>query len=159
MGSRGEFGFRCVKYFPNDKLAANITGAFEIPTRDYSKETPVSDEVFRAYARLYTYDKADLKAATEAMDDSSEDWRREKVTFSAAYGNERVIAYLFLPKHAKPPFQTVVFFPGSKDLNDRSSEKDLSTRLFDFLIANGRAVLYPVQEHVGARRRLGIRRA
>jgi dienelactone hydrolase len=116
----------------------------EIPSRDYSKETPVSDEVFRAYARLYAYDKADVKAVTEAVDDSSEDWLREKVTFSAAYGNERVIAYLFLPKHAKPPFQTVVFFPGSNNLNERSSEKNLSTRLFDFLIANGRAVLYPV---------------
>ena len=40
-------------------------------------------------------------------------WRMETVSFRAAYGNERVTAYLFLPDNAKPPFQTVVYFPGS----------------------------------------------
>ena len=51
------FGFRCVKYFPNDTLPASISGTLDVPSRDYSKETPVSDDVFRAYARLYAYDK------------------------------------------------------------------------------------------------------
>ena len=36
----------------------------------------------------------------------------EKITYAAAYGNERASAYLFLPTKGKPPFQTVVFFPG-----------------------------------------------
>jgi eukaryotic-like serine/threonine-protein kinase len=138
------FGFRCVKYFPHDTLAGSITAALEIPSRDYSREKPVTDEVFRAYARLYAYDKTDLKAVTEAVDQSSEDWRREKVTFSAAYGNERVIAYFYLPKHSKPPFQTVVFFPGSGALTERSSERGMYVRPFDFMVANGRAVLHPV---------------
>ena len=39
-------------------------------------------------------------------------WKEEKITFDAAYGNERVIAYLFLPKTASPPYQTVVVFTG-----------------------------------------------
>lgn len=133
-----------MKYFPNDTLPANISGALEVPTRDYSREEPVRDEVFRAYARLYAYDKTDLKPATELVDDSNEDWRRERITFAAAYGNERVIAHLFLPKHAKPPFQTVIFFPGPNALVDRSRERDVTTRVFDFMIANGRAVLHPV---------------
>ena len=143
-GRAANFGFRCVKYFPEDTLAANISGSLEMPSRDYANERPVTDEVFRAYARLYAYDKTDLKAVIEAADDSSDDWRRERITFAAAYGNERVIAHLFLPKHGKPPFQTVVFFPGSNALLDRSSEEDLTTRVFDFLLANGRAVLHPV---------------
>ena len=58
-----------------------------------------------------------------------EDWTAEKITYAAAYGNERAIAYLFLPKKAKPPFQTVLFFPGIERsaaaevlaLHDRSS--------------------------------------
>jgi eukaryotic-like serine/threonine-protein kinase len=37
----------------------------------------------------------------------------EKVSFDAAYGKERVTAYLFLPKNSSPPFQTIVYFPGS----------------------------------------------
>ena len=100
-----------MKYFADDKVAAGISGPLEVPARDYSKEQPVSNEVFRAFARLYAYDKTDLHAVKEATDDSVEDWTRERITFTAAYGNERVIAYLFLPKHSTPPFQTVVFFP------------------------------------------------
>ena len=46
-------------------------------------------------------------------DESPEDWIVEKITFNAAYGNERVIAYLFLPKNASPPYQTLIFFPGA----------------------------------------------
>ena len=49
----------------------------------------------------------------------AENWKSEKITFAAAYGNERVIAYLFLPKKAQPPLQTVVYFPGSQ--RDRPS--------------------------------------
>ena len=36
----------------------------------------------------------------------------EKVSYAAAYGGERIPAYLFLPKNAKPPYQVVVVFPG-----------------------------------------------
>ncbi len=46
-------------------------------------------------------------------DESPDDWIVEKITFNAAYGNERMIAYLYIPKNASPPFQTLIFFPGS----------------------------------------------
>jgi hypothetical protein len=32
---------------------------------------------------------------TEAVDDRSELWRTEKVSFTAAYGNERLTAFLY----------------------------------------------------------------
>ena len=54
-----------------------------------------------------------LKAALEEVDDSSPYWRKEKVSFEAAYGTERVPAFLFLPKNAKPPYQALVFHPGA----------------------------------------------
>ena len=38
--------------------------------------------------------------------------RKETVSFAAAYGGERVLAYLFLPRGAEPPYQTVVWYPG-----------------------------------------------
>jgi pimeloyl-ACP methyl ester carboxylesterase len=79
------------------------------------------------------------------VDDAREYWRKEKVTFQAAYGNERVIAYLFLPKNAAPPYQTILFFPGAGVLNVRSSERlDLDLLWFDFIVRSGRAVMYPV---------------
>ena len=56
--------------------------------------------------------------------------------------------YLFLPKNASPPYQTVVFFPGSGALRIRSSNAPQSffqgLPAFDFIIRSGRAVLFPV---------------
>ena len=141
---RPTFGFRCVRLSPEDRLAAEVTRAIEFPSRDFSKETPVSDEVFRAFAGLYAYDRTDLAARLESVDETGDAWRREKVTYAAAYGNERVVAHLFLPKGGRPPYQTVVFFPGSGDLQRVSSDREMDIRRVDFIVKSGRALLYPV---------------
>ena len=62
---------------------------------------------------VYSFDHGDLNAKVESVDDSSPEWRLEKVSYAAAYGGERIPAYLFLPKNAKPPYQVVVVFPGA----------------------------------------------
>src|SRR5262249_37059470 len=104
----------------------------------------VSDELFRVYKSLYNYDKTPLHPIVESVDETS-DWKRQKITFAAAYGNERVTAYLFLPKKSQPPFQTVVFFPGSEAINSRSSATLVEVAFaLDFVIKSGRAVLFPV---------------
>src|SRR5215831_2725298 len=56
----------------------------------------------------------------------------------------RVIAYLFLPKKGHPPFQTVVYFPGSGTIDIRSSGTLQPEPTFDFIIKGGRAVIFPV---------------
>jgi eukaryotic-like serine/threonine-protein kinase len=111
--------------------------------RDFSHEKPVSDEVFRAYRSLYAYDKAPLNSAVESVDDSSESWRKEKVSFDAAYGNERVTAFIFLPRQGTPPYPTIVFFPGSNAIHTRSSQ-DMLLRGIDFVPRSGRAIVYPI---------------
>ena len=73
-----------------------------------------------------------------------QNWKSEKITFAAAYGNERVIAYLFLPKKAQPPLQTVVYFPSSQAIDLRSSANLSAVDLFDFVIKSGRAFMFPV---------------
>ena len=133
------FGFRCAKYASGNP--ASVTSPVPFPGRDYTREKPVSDELFRAYKSLYSYDKTPLNAALESVDDSNEYWKREKITFAAAYGNERVIAYLFLPRKFGPPLQTVVWFPGANGIRTRSI--GLLPTTFDFLIKSGRAVLVP----------------
>ena len=107
---RANFGFRCVKLDSPANAAAK--SLIEVTTRDYWKEKPVSDEVFKAYSALYAYDKGELNAQVEETG-SMESWSRAKVTFDAAYGHERVTASLFLPKNTSPPFQAVVHFPGA----------------------------------------------
>jgi dipeptidyl aminopeptidase/acylaminoacyl peptidase len=112
-------------------------------SRDYSKERPASDEAFKIYQSLYAYDRTPLNATVEALSDDSPYWRREKITIDAAYGKDRVPAFLFLPRNAAPPFQTVVFFPAGQAFTTRSTAY-LETRQVQFLIQSGRAVLYPV---------------
>jgi len=56
---RSNFGFRCVRLDspPSESAAARI----EVTGRDYSKDKPVSTEIFKAYTGLYTYDKGELQ--------------------------------------------------------------------------------------------------
>ena len=147
-------GFRCMKYLGPDENLAILKRPIERTYRDYTKEKPVSDEIFKIYLRMYAYDKTELNDAIESVDNSSEDWIREKISFDAAYGGERVPAYLFIPKNVDPPYQTIVFFPGSGDLHTLSSEIAMSYRIrdFDFIIKSGRAFLYPVYKSCYERR-------
>jgi cephalosporin-C deacetylase-like acetyl esterase len=142
-------GFRCVRYLEGK---APPDGVFEAygsdAVRDLVKETPVSDEVFSVYRRLFDYDPRDLQAKVEARDESRPDWIRERVSFTAAYGDERVIAQLYLPRSARPPHQVVVYFPGSDAIRAGSSD-ELEQRLTFWLVLSpllkaGRAVFYPV---------------
>ena len=136
-----EYGFRLAKYTapPPESAMGPLQGLF----RDYRHEKPVSDDVFHAYRSLYAYDKAPLNSAVETVDDSSESWRKEKVSFDAAYGNERITAYIYLPRHGAPPYQTIVFFPGSNAIQTRSSQ-DLILKGIDFMPRSGRAMVYPI---------------
>ena len=136
-------GFRTVKYL----TPASVPGATTLPVnrtaRDYSTEKPASAEVFAVYRSLYASDPAPLEAKIERTDDSHPAWRREVFTVAAAYGKERVPAHLFVPKHVKPPYSVVVFWPGSGAINAKSSE-NLSPGPFEFILTSGRAVLAPV---------------
>jgi cephalosporin-C deacetylase-like acetyl esterase len=136
------FGFRCAKYRSTGTVA-RAANPVTLRARDFNREKPVSDELFRVYKSLYSYDKTPLHAVVESVDQTDQ-WKREKVTFAAAYGNERVLAYLFLPKNSQPPFQTVVRFPGSEAIDIRSSATLPEPELFDFVIKSGRAVMFPV---------------
>ncbi len=136
-------GFRCVKYIEPESIPKVATDPMPSPRRDLTKEKPASDVLFNAYRSLYSYDKTPLNASVEPLAQNEDDWSAEKITYSAAYGNELATAYLFLPKKTKPPFQTVVFFPGSNALVLRKFSL-YTTAALDAVLKSGRAVLYPV---------------
>jgi len=146
---RPNFGFRCAKLDspPTAAAAARI----EVRTRDYSKEKPAPDDVFRAYSTLYTYDKGKLNARVEEIS-TKENWSLAKVTFDAAYGHERVTAYLFLPKNASPPFQTIVYFPGGGAFLDDKLDFTSVEDSYDFLLKSGRALIVPIYKGMYERR-------
>jgi eukaryotic-like serine/threonine-protein kinase len=136
------YGIRLMKNIGGPPGEA-LTRPIEHLTRDFTKEKPVSDQVFNIYKAFYTYDKTDLKPHVESVDDTSEYWRRERITYNAAYGNERILANLFLPKNATPPYQTIVYFPHGGAFDERSSE-NVEMVFLDFIIRSGRALLLPV---------------
>jgi eukaryotic-like serine/threonine-protein kinase len=136
------FGIRTIKYAENEPPPASIAAPVEPDHRDYSKEHPVPDEVFKSFARFYAYDKTPLNATLDYSKDE-EQWRKEKIVIDAAYNSERMSMYLFLPKNAHPPFQTAVYFPGSNALDERSSD-NMEMYAVNLLTRSGRAVLFPV---------------
>ena len=140
------FGFRCMKLLMDDGVweqAARPVAWSVRPRLDDQK--PCSDELFQAYRKLYDYSKTELQPTVEAAVDLSIYTTREKVSFNAAYGNERVIAYLYLPRMAKAPFQTVVYWPSAYALGINSFQNiDGMPELFESHTRNGRAFVFPV---------------
>jgi len=114
------------------------------PTSDFVWGESVSDDVFVALASQYTYDPQPLEALAEVVDVESRYWTRERVTFDAAYDDDRVLAHLFLPRGVEPPYQTVVYFPGAGTIQKSSSETLQGMDILERIIKSGRAVMYPV---------------
>jgi eukaryotic-like serine/threonine-protein kinase len=52
-------------------------------------------------------------------------------------------AHLFLPARSKPPYQTVVLFPGSQAIHTRTFGL-AEIRRIDFLVKSGRALILPI---------------
>jgi dienelactone hydrolase len=137
-------GLRLVQYLRGDTTLAAASRPAVREHRDFSKERPVSNAIYQVYRRLYDYDRTPLRAVIEQSDSSAEDWVLQRITFDAAYGNDRVTTYLFLPKRGHPPYQTIVYFPGSNAIHDRSFLTSMQTGVFNFILKSGRAVLYPI---------------
>jgi dienelactone hydrolase len=136
-------GFRCIQYLGQPENREFLEKPVELLHRDFLNEPKVSDEIFAVFLKQYLYDKTDLNVVIGTASEE-ENYIREKISFDAAYGNERIMAYLFLPKHGTPPYQTVVYFPGSGAMASRSSENLGINELNRIFIKSGRAVLYPI---------------
>ncbi len=145
------YGFRCMKNLGSGPLAEALGRPIEHLVRDYNTEKPVSDQVFEIYKRFYAYDRTNLRPEVEPMDDGSEYWRKERIAFNAAYRNERILAYLFLPKNARPPYQTIIYFPHAGAREERSSE-NIEMLFADFIVKSGRALLFPIYKGTYERR-------
>jgi formylglycine-generating enzyme required for sulfatase activity/dienelactone hydrolase/predicted Ser/Thr protein kinase len=139
---RANIGFRCAESAtpPQPSFLDAVELRF---VRDYSQEQPISDAKFVDLRRVYNYAKTPLHAKLEETDDSNPYWRKEKVSFDAAYPGERITAYLFLPRGGAPPYQTLLYGPSGMAYMEKSS-KHLEMWFVEPLIRSGRAVLYPV---------------
>ena len=135
-------GFRCVKpadVSPDDR---QLEATIALPFRDVRHEPGVSDQTFALFLAQYRYDERPLHAVVEETRED-EDYTRQKIAFDAAYGGERMSAYLFLPKAGRPPYQTIVLFPGSNAIHTRSSDA-VSPGQNLFVLKSGRALILPI---------------
>lgn len=135
-------GFRCIREVETSRVDSVLEATIELPFRDFRSEPRTSDETFAQYLTQFRYDATPLRAEVEERL-VEEDYIRERISFDAAYGGERMTAYLFLPKNGTPPYQTVVMFPGSEALHKRSSAEVTPGR-GSFAPKSGRALLMPV---------------
>jgi dienelactone hydrolase len=115
--------------------------------RDYRKVTPVADAEFAIYRRLFDYDVLPLDARRDTAG-VGEQYRWEKVSFVAAYGRERMSAYIFLPKDATPPYPAVLYWPHTGAIVQRASDPKGFAHSFEsylgFIPRSGRALVMPV---------------
>ena len=142
-------GFRCAFYPEPEKTPLPAFQGLHIAEekKDPAREKPVADAIFQVYKEQFSYDKTDLKVRLESKKESPE-WSLEKISFDAAYGGERVLAWLFLPRNSAPPYQTVIFLNASGAMDQRSSQNIENwyefTMFLSFIVKTGRAVICPV---------------
>jgi eukaryotic-like serine/threonine-protein kinase len=139
-------GLRLIKYLGAGSLPKQLTEPVASVIPDYRNVKPVPEGIYRVYESLFDYDPTPLDAKIESEDDRSPYWRRQRITFNAAYGDERVIAYLFLPQGVSPPYQTVVYFPHSGATMYPTIE-DSQLSYVDFIPKSGRALLFPIYKN------------
>jgi dienelactone hydrolase len=137
-------GLRCVKYpGGREMVPAAALDPVECKSRDFESFEPISDATFRSYMDTwYRYDQTPLNARVELVDDDLGYCWRERITFDAAYPNERVTAYLHLPEDVTPPYQIVVWYPTGMARFSPWDERAYTHELV-CIIRSGRAVLVP----------------
>ena len=141
-------GFRCVRYSKSEKPLTNMfSDPVQRPaeSKDYSTAVPCPDEEFSIMLEQFEYDPTPLNPEVELIDEPSPFWRRkEKITFDAAYDGERMIAYLFVPRSVGPPYQAVIYWPGSSAYESKSFQGLPERHSTELVLTCGRALLFPV---------------
>jgi eukaryotic-like serine/threonine-protein kinase len=136
-------GIRLAKYDSGDTIVALASRPIPRAFTDYTRERPVSDAVYASYRPYFDYDPIALDAKVEMRDSTAEDWIAEKVSFTAAYGGERVIAWVYLPRNGKPPYQTVVLYPGSGAIGS-APFNGVMPAILNYVAPSGRIAVYPI---------------
>jgi dienelactone hydrolase len=144
-------GFRVAVARDEPGVLARLRAPIERSTVAAASVTPpVSDAVYAAYGRVFDYTRGPLNASVDAVV-RTRVWMRERITFDAGYGAERMLLYLYRPTAGSPPYQTVIYWPGwdTFGLNDID---DYFARQLDFIVKSGRAVAFPIYKGIFERR-------
>ncbi|HKW00566.1 MAG TPA: protein kinase [Vicinamibacterales bacterium] len=127
------------------EVPANAAAPVALYSRKAAEMKPVGDAVFSAYKSLYVDERRPLDIEAGPVVETT-DWHEERVTINAAYEHARLPVVVFVPKHVKPPYQAVVFFPSARVQYLPSSETLGDMNFVDYVIQSGRVVIYPIYQ-------------
>lgn len=145
--SRSEdIGVRCMR--ATEEVPAELSGPLPSMRHDFREDVPIEEDLFRAVTAQYSYDRVPIEGELLARDESDGRWVRETVSYPAAYGGEQILAYVYLPRDVSPPYQTVVYFPGSSALDFRDSSIIAEIAFLSFLQESGRALIHPIYQRM-----------
>jgi formylglycine-generating enzyme required for sulfatase activity/dienelactone hydrolase len=138
-------GFRTVRLLnPADM---NPFGApLALPERKPSDfYQPMDDATFEKFAIPYAYSRRTLNAKTAYVDESHDDWIKEKISIEVGYNNERMDVLIFRPKNAFNNLGSVVFYPGLNYFTFPPAIDDIGPGQMglDYIIKSGRALIWP----------------
>jgi dienelactone hydrolase len=144
-----ENGFRCVTYASKAPLPDALTGPLAITVVDHRSRKPVSDELFAVIAKQFAYEPGPLDARVESTNESNRDYVWQRISFEAGYDKARTPLHLFLPRNSRPPFRTVVFYPGASAFQNPGPSDQWLTILRgpeEFVYKSGMALAIPVYD-------------
>jgi eukaryotic-like serine/threonine-protein kinase len=136
--SSPSLGFRCARGADGAPGTASSQGAGPLRVAVEAPTYEVVDEAtFRILLSHYAYDRrpveGEILERVEAVG-----WRRERIRYPGP-GDTDVLGYLYLPTAAEPPYQTLVFVPGS-DAFFGVTVADAAEWLLAPVIRSGRAL-------------------
>lgn len=104
-------GFRCARTVERDiPMSRQGDGPLRLDVEAPVYE-PVDEPTFRALLSHYQYDPRSLEPRIEERIEAPA-WIRERITYNGP-ADERVVAYLFLPRSGRAPFRMLVNVPSS----------------------------------------------
>lgn len=136
-------GFRTVWLDPARRRLSRTQGLTALEPPPVPVYEPVDRRTFELLRRHYEYDPRPANAEIVSTVET-ESWVRERVEFDGP-GDERVVAYLYLPNRALPPYQPIVYVPGSSTFLGVTIP-DAAASVVGPLAAAGRAVFIVVMK-------------
>jgi formylglycine-generating enzyme required for sulfatase activity len=106
---------------------------------------PMDDSTFEQFSAPYAYSRQALNAKTAYVDESHDDWIKEKISIEVGYDNERMDLLIFRPKNSYSNVGSVVFYPGLNYFTFPPAIDDVGPGQMglDFVIKSGRALVWP----------------
>jgi formylglycine-generating enzyme required for sulfatase activity/tRNA A-37 threonylcarbamoyl transferase component Bud32 len=133
--SAPDLGFRCSRTVSG----SGDQGAMLIrPDGEPPVYRPVSRSEFRTLMLFHRYDHRPVESVVRSSGETG-DWTKIHVEFSAPY-EERIPAFLYLPKLSEPPYQCIVFDPHSAVYFGPGAADDVAEHLAGSHVRSGRAV-------------------